>query len=72
MMEHKIDSLDQLGSISWPKKHLASEEIDEMKEGVKVVGEYDDLETHLESESLKIEFNFKACQIEGDAKNISS
>ena len=70
MMEHKIDSLDQLGSISWPKK-LASEKIDEMKEGIKVVGEYDDLETHLESENLKIEFNFKCFQKEGDAKNIT-
>ena len=62
MIEQKNDSLD----------HFASEEIDEMKEGIKVVGEYDDLYTYLESESLKIEFNFKACGVEGDAKNISA
>ena len=62
MTEQKNDSLD----------HFASEEIDEMKEAIKVVGEYDDLDTYLESESLKIEFNFKACGVEGDAENISA
>ena len=71
MMEQKIDCLDQLKSISLPKKHFGSEEIDEIKEGFKIVGEYDDLETHLESENLKIEFNFKYFQKEGDAKNIT-
>ena len=70
-MEQKIDCLDQVKSISWPKKHFGLEEIDEIKEGFKIVGEYDDLETHLESENLKIEFNFKALQKEGDAKNIT-
>ena len=70
-MEQKIDYLDQLKSITLPKKHFGSEEIDEIKEGFKIVGEYDDLETHLESENLKIEFNFKYFQKEGDARNIT-
>ena len=70
-MEQKIDCLDQLKSITLPKKHFGSEEIDVIKEGFKIVGEYDDLETHLESENLKIEFNFKYFQKEGDAKNIT-
>ena len=70
-MEQKIDCLDQLKSISLPKKHFGSEEIDVIKEGFRIVGEYDDLETHLESENLKIEFNFIYFQKEGDAKNIT-
>ena len=70
-MEQKNDCLDQLKSITLPKKHFGSEEIDVIKEGFKIVGEYDDLETHLESENLKIEFNFKYFQKEGDAKNIT-
>ena len=70
-MEQKIDCLDQLKSISLPKKHFGSEEIDVIKEGFRIVGEYDDLETHLESENLKIEFNFKCFQKKGDAKNIT-
>ena len=53
-MEQKIDCLDQVESISWPKKHFGLEEINEIKEGFKIVGEYDDLETHLESENLKM------------------
>ena len=70
-MEQKIDCLDQLKSITLPKKHFGSEEIDVIKESFKIVGEYDDLETHLESENLKIEFNFKYFQKEGDARNIT-
>ena len=39
--------------------------LDKLKDGYKVVDLKSDLEEQLESEDLKIEFNFSACQIDG-------